>query len=119
MQHFADLVLEGGGVKGIALVGAAEVLEEHGYLFQRIAGTSAGAIVGALLAAGISAQRLVEIMSEVEYLKFQDGPFITRFPLGKAAMVIAQNGIYRGEYLKTWLQDLLQENPRRAKAVDR
>ena len=38
-----NLVLEGGGVKGIALVGAIEVLERNGYEFNRIAGTSAGA----------------------------------------------------------------------------
>jgi len=38
-----DLVLEGGGVKGIALVGAIEILEEAGYTFNRVAGTSAGA----------------------------------------------------------------------------
>ncbi len=48
---FADLVLEGGSVKGIALVGAISVLEEHGYEFRRVAGTSAGAIVGSLVAA--------------------------------------------------------------------
>ena len=34
---FADLVLEGGSVKGIALVGAISVLEEHGYEFRRVA----------------------------------------------------------------------------------
>ena len=39
-----DLVLEGGGVKGIGLVGAISVLTEHGYEFQRVAGTSAGAM---------------------------------------------------------------------------
>lgn len=33
-----DLVLEGGGVKGIALVGALEVLEERGYRFNRVVG---------------------------------------------------------------------------------
>src|SRR6516165_2641862 len=38
---FADLVLEGGGVKGIALVGAISVLEERGYQFRRVAGTLA------------------------------------------------------------------------------
>jgi NTE family protein len=111
----ADLVLEGGGVKGIALVGAVEVLEEHGYSFRRIAGTSAGAIVGALLAAEIPAKRLVEIMREVDYKKFQDGPFfsgsprISGNPVVKAAAILTQNGAYRGEYLRTWLQELLQE----------
>ena len=48
-----DLVLEGGGVKGIGLVGAISVLEGSGYTFPRVAGTSAGAIVGALVAAGM------------------------------------------------------------------
>ena len=52
---FADLVLEGGGVKGIALVGAISVLEERGYEFRRVAGTSAGAIVGSLVAANARA----------------------------------------------------------------
>ena len=44
----ADLVFEDGGVKGIALVGAIEVLEERGYQFKRVAGTSAGAIIRSL-----------------------------------------------------------------------
>ena len=39
----ADVVLEGGGVKGIALVGALSVLMDQGYTFPRVAGTSAGA----------------------------------------------------------------------------
>lgn len=49
--HFRNLVFEGGGVKGIAYVGAMEVLEEKGILknITRVGGTSAGAI-NALLA---------------------------------------------------------------------
>ena len=47
----ADLVLEGGGVKGIALVGAAVALAEDGYRFERVAGSSAGALVGAIIVA--------------------------------------------------------------------
>ena len=47
----ADLVLEGGGVKGIALAGAVLALAERGYSFPRVAGTSAGAIVASLVAA--------------------------------------------------------------------
>ena len=39
----ADLVLEGGGVKGIGLVGALFVLEENGCQFHRVAGTSVAA----------------------------------------------------------------------------
>ena len=35
----ADLVLEGGGVKGIGLAGAYSILKETGYTFHRVAGT--------------------------------------------------------------------------------
>ncbi len=43
--NFRNLVFEGGGVNGIAYLGALEVLEERGILtdIERIGGTSAGA----------------------------------------------------------------------------
>lgn len=46
------LVLGGGGARGIAHIGAIEVLEEHGYHITSVAGTSMGALVGGLYAAG-------------------------------------------------------------------
>lgn len=64
---FADLVLEGGGVKGIALVGVISVLEERGYQFRRVAGPSASAIVGSLVAANARAAECQEIMRAVDY----------------------------------------------------
>jgi NTE family protein len=48
-QLRADLVCEGGGVKGVGLVGAVTAMAEHGYRFPRVAGSSAGAIVGSLV----------------------------------------------------------------------
>ena len=54
----ADLVLEGGGVKGLGLVGAVLHLMREGYTFPRVAGTSAGSIVAAFLAAGATADEL-------------------------------------------------------------
>ena len=57
-ERDVNLVFEGGGLKGIALVGAYSVLEERGYRPQNIAGASAGAIVAALLAAGYTAAEL-------------------------------------------------------------
>ena len=40
----ADLVLEGGGVKGLGTAGAVMGLLDAGYRFQRVAGTSVGAV---------------------------------------------------------------------------
>ncbi|HEV7648515.1 MAG TPA: patatin-like phospholipase family protein [Actinophytocola sp.] len=42
-EKTVDLVLEGGGVKGIGLLGAVLAMADAGYRFERIAGTSAGA----------------------------------------------------------------------------
>jgi len=103
-----DLVLEGGGVKGIGLVGAAEVLDKAGYSFQRIAGTSAGAIVGSLLASGMPIERLVELMQSIDYNKFQDPSTLDHLgPVGKVASLVFQKGIYQGDYLHHWLSDQL------------
>ena len=65
-------MLEGGGVKGIGLIGAISVLEEAGYTFRRVAGTSAGAIIGSFLAAGMSAADLREVITNLDYRRFRD-----------------------------------------------
>src|SRR5207248_4098984 len=51
-----DLVCQGGGVRGIGLVGAYSVLEARGYQPNKLAGTSAGAVVVTLIAAGYTAK---------------------------------------------------------------
>ena len=69
-----DLALEGGGVKGIALVGAVLVLDEAGYKIQRVAGTSAGAIAATLIAAIVRRGRpmidLKHYLDTMEFAKF-------------------------------------------------
>ena len=104
----ADLVLEGGGVKGIGLVGAYATLQEDGYSFRRIAGTSAGAIVGALIAADIPPDDLQKVMREIDYGRFEDKGFLDHLGLvGKGASLLFEKGIYEGTYLTEWLGEQL------------
>jgi NTE family protein len=104
----ADLVLEGGGVKGIGLVGAVRVLQDEGYRFHRVAGTSAGAVVGALVAAGMPAEAMEATMRHVDYRRFEDPGLLDRFgPLGKGLSLLFEQGVYEGDYLRRWLHDLL------------
>jgi NTE family protein len=91
----ADVVLEGGGVKGIALVGALSVLMDAGYTFPRVAGTSAGAIVGALLAADMPADEMRSIMAATDYGRFQDESWLDALPGGKIISLLVDDGIYR------------------------
>lgn len=114
----ADLVLEGGGVKGIALAGAVLGLADAGYTFPRIAGTSAGAIVGAVLAAlhrcGEPLDRLSDIARSLDYRKFRDRGFPSGLlaPLGFLAdglSVLVEGGAYEGDYLSEWLAGVLKD----------
>ena len=106
----ADAVFEGGGVKGIGLVGAAAVAEEKGYQWVNLAGTSAGAIVAALLAAGYTAVELKEIMQELDYNKFKDATTLDKVPvLGPLTSLVFENGIYEGKFLENWIRGLLKQ----------
>jgi NTE family protein len=63
------LVLSGGGARGIAHIGVMKALEELGVEIHCMAGSSAGAIVGALSAAGYSADEMLNIILKTSFLR--------------------------------------------------
>ncbi|HVM27111.1 MAG TPA: patatin-like phospholipase family protein [Mycobacteriales bacterium] len=110
----ADLVLEGGGVKGIGLVGAVTAVAEAGYAFPRVAGSSAGAVVASLVAAlqraGEPVSRLEDVMRAVDYRRFRDRGGVGRVPLlGRGLSLLAHDGLYEGRYLEQFLTGALGE----------
>ncbi len=105
----ADAVFEGGGVKGIGLVGAVAALEEAGYVFENLAGTSAGAIVAVLLGAGYTAAELKRVLQTLDYNDFKDEGLLDKLPgVGKALSIGFEYGIYEGEFFESWFEDLLR-----------
>ncbi|HET7044477.1 MAG TPA: patatin-like phospholipase family protein [Gaiellaceae bacterium] len=103
-----DLVCEGGGVKGIGLAGAYATLEERGYKAAHVAGTSAGAITAALIAAGYTAAELKEIVLALDFRQFEDKGWEDRLPLtGIPLSLLLDQGIYEGIRFHSWLHDLL------------
>jgi NTE family protein len=119
----ADLALEGGGVKGIGLVGAVLVLSEAGYRFRGVAGTSAGAIAASLIAAisksGQEMSELKSCMDTMQFSKFMPEGKLHEFldhHGGKAGQLAAdvailthRMGLYPGDYLEEWLTPNLQK----------
>jgi NTE family protein len=110
----ADLVLSGGGVKGVGLVGAVAALLDAGYDIQRVSGTSAGSIVGAIVAAAskheyMTGDQVKEIALGINYRKFLDAGGIERVPIvGPAVAIVRGNGIYRGDYAHDWVRGELK-----------
>jgi len=64
------LALSGGGARGFAHLGVAQYMYEQNIRPDMISGTSAGAIAGAFLVAGYEPKRTLEIISDINFLKF-------------------------------------------------
>ena len=108
-DKYVDLVFEGGGVKGIGLAGALATLEERGYEPQNVAGTSAGAITAALLAAGYSAAELRKLIIELDYRQFQDKAWEDKLPLIERSLsLLLDLGLYEGERFLAWIREHLE-----------
>jgi NTE family protein len=107
-QLQADIVLEGGGVRGIGHVGALCVAEEKGYQWANIAGTSAGAFVAAMLAAGYKASEMYDIMkNEVQFSRFaQDSGLDALIPV-EAFHMLQRGGIHTGNFIETFIRQKL------------
>lgn len=114
----ADLVCKGGGVKGIALVGAIRRLEEYGYRFERLAGTSAGAIVASLLAVGYTSKEVTDMLFNLDYNRFNDKNKLQAIPLiGQIASLLISKGLYAGDELERFLTEKFKAK-RRTKFKD-
>ncbi|MYL53555.1 hypothetical protein GLW08_09430 [Pontibacillus yanchengensis] len=103
-----DGVFSGGGVKAIAFIGAIKVVEEKGYTFERVAGTSAGAIISAFIAAGYTSEEIGALFEELQLESFLDPPMMGDwFPFSKWLSLYFRLGIYKGKKLEEWIYEQL------------
>lgn len=63
------LVLSGGGARGVAHIGVIKALLEMGVKVDMVAGTSAGSIVGALFAKGLTPEEMLEAVTSLSLLR--------------------------------------------------
>jgi NTE family protein len=115
------LVLSGGGARGTAHIGVLKVLEEMRVPVDAIAGTSMGAVVGGLYAAGLSAAEIEKIMTSIDWQdafrdrpsradlafrrKQDDADFPVRLPLGlKSGKFLLPKGLLQGQKLHQMLR---------------
>ena len=97
--HFRNLVFEGGGVKGIAYVGALEVLDKEGILrnIERVAGTSAGAMVAVLVGLGYTTKEISDILWDINFKNFLDSSWgVVR----NTKRLLEEYGWYKGDFFR-------------------
>jgi len=106
-QPYNNLVLEGGGIRGIAYTGAIKELEAHGITdsLHNIAGTSVGAVAAALMSVGYTADELKQLMFGLKVQTFNDGRGIF---IGGQRRTRKLFGWYRGDALEEWVGQLVK-----------
>jgi len=92
------LVLGGGGLRGFAHVGVLHALEEAGIAPDIVVGTSAGAVVGAAYASGLSAGQIEAIASEIKLSSLID-------------LTLSSSGFMRGDNIARWIDSVTSRDP--------
>ncbi|MGH4119597.1 patatin-like phospholipase family protein [Clostridium sp.] len=106
-RKFADAVFEGGGIKGIGLVGALKIFEINGYQWKNLSGTSAGSIVASLVAVGYSAEEIKTLMLQLDYTKVADKTHFNIPIFSNSYNLLFKKGVFKGDYIKNWLDEAL------------
>lgn len=103
-----DVVFSGGGVKSFAFLGVLQSMKKKGLETERVAGTSAGAIVAGLLAANYSFEELEEAINDLKLQELLDPPFFSKIvPFSKWFYLYFKMGIYKGDKFEEWLYNQL------------
>jgi len=105
--HFKNLVFEGGGVKGIAYLGALEELERRGIgaRVERVGGTSAGAINAVLVGLNHTLTETQELLWRLDFKSFLDDSWgIVR----DTQRLIESYGWYKGDFFRAWIGSVVR-----------
>lgn len=101
MTTITNLAFKGGGVLGIAYIGALKVLEDQNILpqIERVAGTSAGAITATLVSLRYNATEAKTIVNGTSFRDFEDKKNILR--------LFSKYGLYAGDAALNWIGNLM------------
>jgi len=113
---YRNLVFKGGGVRGIAYMGALEVLEETGLLdnIERVAGASAGAIAATLVSFRLSAHETKQLFLSLDITRVPqtiDNGKKNRLPLSEenacTRRFFDRYGWYSSMYFYRWMESII------------
>lgn len=105
-----DAVFEGSGIKGIGLVGALHVFEKKGFQWNRLAGTSSGAMIASMLAAGYRSEEVKSIITDLSFDQLIQPTLVQKIPIvGKYVDLLRHNGMYSSDHLEHYIAGLLSK----------
>ncbi len=95
-------------MKGIAYVGALEVLDREGILndIERVAGTSAGAMVAVMVALRYSAEEVMQVLGTLDFKDFKDS---SKGIVRDTIRLLKNYGWYKGDYFRNLMAKLIEK----------
>lgn len=96
-------IFGGGGIKGIAYLGALEALAQRGFRIKAVGGTSIGAIVASLLAVGYQPFELIDLLKTIDFTAFMN-----HFTIKDFSKVVKEKGLYSMSDIEYYLTSLYQ-----------
>ncbi|KAJ52014.1 NTE family protein [Clostridium tetanomorphum] len=109
MKKMADAVFEGGGIKAVAFAGALKIMEDRGFTWRNLAGTSAGAIIASLVSVGYTAKEIQSLIQNIDYNDVVKKRGITVPVITPAINLIVNKGINKSDYIEEFIDKLLYE----------
>ena len=122
---YRNLIFKGGGVRGIAYMGALEEMEEMGILrnIERVAGSSAGAIAATLVSFRLSMRETMVLFNDLDLSHIPQklmletkGKILTLANPGSYKRLFEKYGWYSSEYFYEWISQVIagkcDDNPR-------
>ncbi|NND15864.1 MAG: patatin-like phospholipase family protein [Eudoraea sp.] len=108
-KNIINLALKGGGVKGIAYVGALQKLNELGHYdtIKRVSGTSAGALVALMVALNLSPEKIKELMGDLDFSTFKQG--------WNPIRIFTKYGLYTGDAILEFIYRCYDASPLKPK----
>ena len=105
-----NLAIKGGGVKGIAYVGAIDELDKAGLFepIRRVSGTSAGALMACMISAGYTVEQIHDLMKSIRFNQFKTG--------WNPLRIFTHYGLYSGNYIVNFVHKMLKGGPKRLSA---
>ncbi|SDY55807.1 NTE family protein [Evansella caseinilytica] len=105
-----DGVFAGGGIKAFSFIGALQVLDQKKIFFERLAGTSAGAIVATFIKAGYTSEEISQLLDDLDLQQLLDPKKRSIiFPFYRWLRLYKKMGFHKGDALEHWLYTALKK----------
>ncbi len=105
----ANAIFSGGGIGSLALAGAVYAASEEGVVFKRVGGTSSGAVLASLYAAGYTPKEIAEIISETNFRDFVQGEIKFSYFVTHMDSLTRNYSYFKSDIIYTWIKELLNK----------